>query len=742
MKTEQAIFIKKAFKNALEESHAPGGVLYIGSKDSTHLHIASGQRQTFPKSKPAKKDTLYDMASITKVVGTVTAIMQLKEQGKLSLEQSVTDFVPLMELKDMTLKHLLTHTSGLVAVERYFTSMTSLDRMLQRYAKEGIERLPDIEHLYSDVGFMLLGRVVEEASRESLDVYTKKNIFDPLEMNRTSYNPPEEWLKNCAPTENDPWRQKLVHGEVHDENTWAVGGVSGHAGIFSTASDMAKFCRGLMDGTILSVDSVREMTSMNIKPLYPWQGLGWQIDPWSTKKTGFLPSRTAFGHTGWTGTSIWIDPDRDLFTILLSNTCHPNREDRDNETLRRTIHTAVGNSFYAKTNLHTGLDRLARENFKIVEDRTFALLTNHAAVDQHGRHVLDVLGFAPKLQIKRLYSPEHGIRGQAEAGEKIAGQESSVPVTSLYGKRKAPSSEELAEIDVFLIDLQDIGARYYTYMATMKACLEACAQASVPVVVLDRPNPVNGITIEGPIAQNTTSLVSCTAIPIRHGMTMGELAVWFQENDLKGLGLKLDINYLDNWQPRRMFDECTYPWVAPSPNMPDAETALVYVGTCLIEGTNLNEGRGTETPFKIVGAPWLNAQKLLKLISSDDHAGCRLEAAKYTPVSIPGKSTNPKFKDEECEGIRIHVENPTKVHGFQVALAIITGIRELHPDQLEFISFFDTLAGGPDLRNRIMEGESASRIVKSYKKELEQYDRQRPRLYNDDGIPNSFLEKD
>jgi uncharacterized protein YbbC (DUF1343 family)/CubicO group peptidase (beta-lactamase class C family) len=742
MKADREVLIKKAFREALKESKAPGGVLYVGTSDSVHLHVASGYRQTFPKTRPAKKDTLYDLASVTKVVGTATAIMQLKEQQKLSLDQPVTDFVPLPELSQITLKHLLTHTSGLVAVERYFTSMTSLDAMLQRYAKEGIESLPDVEHLYSDVGYMLLGRVVEEASRESLEVYCQKNIFAPLEMNRTSYNPPKSWVANCAPTENDPWRGKLVHGEVHDENTWAVGGISGHAGIFSNAPDLAKFCRGLMTGKILKLDTLREMTTMNQKPLYPWQGIGWQIDPWSTKKTGFLPSRAAFGHTGWTGTSIWMDVDTDLFVILLSNTCHPDREDRDNETLRRTVHTAIGKTFYTHTNTHSGLDRLVRENFKIIEDRRFALLTNHAAVDQHSRHILDVLGFVPDLQLKRLYSPEHGIRGQAEAGEKIEGQDSAVPVTSLYGKQKAPAPHELAEIDVFLIDLQDIGARYYTYMATMKACLEACAEADVPVVVLDRPNPVNGITLEGPIAENTNSLVSSTAIPIRHGMTMGELAVWFQENDLKRANLKLEINYLDNWQPKRMFDECTLPWIAPSPNMPDPDTALLYIGTCLIEGTNLNEGRGTETPFKILGAPWLDAQAVLKNISQKDHMGCRLEGQKYTPTSIPGKATNPKYNDEECNGIRIHVEDPKKVSAFQLAVAILSAIQKTHSDKLEFIPFFDTLAGGPDVRERILDGQSASRMIKAYKPGLERFNQQRPHLYNEEGIPYSFLEED
>lgn len=725
---------------AVESAKAPGAVLYVGDRDHTYVHQAAGDRQLLPSRIETHKDTHYDLASLTKVVATTTAILQLRDRGILSLSDSITDYIPIRAFETITLLHLFTHTSGLVPVERYFESMHSMEEMLHHYGRDGIEREIDIEHAYSDVGFMLLGKVVELAGRMPLDRYCAENIFEPLGMHRTGYNPPEAWKKNCAATENDPWRRKVVLGEVHDENSWAIGGVSGHAGLFSTAEDLAIFCRALLGGDLLKSDTASEMIAFGTKPLYPWQGLGWQVDPWATKKIGFLPSRRAFGHTGWTGTSLWLDPDKELFCILLSNTCHPDRKSRDNEMLRRVVHTAVAKEFYTTTNAHSGLDRLIRENFGRINGKRIALLTNHAAVDQSGRHILDVLPDARELNLVQLYSPEHGIRGQAEAGEKISGQESAIPVVSLYGNRAEPSREELSGIDLFVVDLQDIGARYYTYMATMRRCMETCARLKVPILVLDRPNPLGGITMEGPIAENTDSLVSCTAIPIRHGMTMGELATWFVQNELKDRNVKLTINYLDNWQPHRLFPECSLPWKAPSPNMSTPETALLYIGMCLIEGTNLNEGRGTETPFAILGAPWLDADAVVGDMGEDDLPGLSLSAVSYTPRSIPGKSANPKFRDVACRGIRVTVTDAKNVCAFRMVIAVLQSTRMRHPDDFDFIPFFDTLAGGPDLRTRIEAGESTESIIERYDEQHTAFEEIRPRLYDDDGIPYEFIE--
>lgn len=726
-------------KYAVDSAKAPGAVLCIGDLQRTRFLGAYGNRQLLPEPQPATTDTLYDLASLTKVVCTTTAIMQLRDQKLLDLDQSVTDFIPIPAFRDMTLRHLFTHTAGLVPVLWYYKTMTTFEEMMAHYAEDGIEHPVDFQHNYSDVGFMLLGKVVEVISGQTLDTYFHQYIAKPLEMNDTHFNPPVEKKGRCAPTEDDRnFRNQIVHGSVHDENGHALGGVSGHAGLFSTAADLTRFCRGLLEGLLLSKQTLQEMTAIGIKPLYPWQGLGWQIDPWHSKSNGFLPSRTAFGHTGWTGTSLWLDRETGLFTILLSNTCHPSRTDRDNVLFRRELHIPIARELYTTTNAHSGLDRLIRENFSTITGKRIALLTNHAAIDQTGRHILDALADCPDLRLTRLFSPEHGIRGQAEAGEKVEGQTSPVPVTSLYGSQKAPAPEELKGIELFVVDLQDIGARYYTYMATMKNCIEACAKAKVPLLILDRPNPLGGIILEGPIAQETESLVSCSSIPIRHGMTMGELALWFAQRDLRSLRPDISVNLLDGWPPRFWFPECALPWRAPSPNMPSPETALMYIGTCLIEGTNMNEGRGTETPFLIIGAPWLEAQRVIDALNPEDIPGLKLSAETYTPKSIPSKATNPKFQDVPCQGIRFTIQDPYAARPFHTTIALIIAIRALHPNQFEFTKMFRLLAGGPKLQNRIETGATAQRINEETAAELANFEPRRPRLYDPDGIPTSY----
>ena len=703
--------------------------MYVGDVDRTHVHAAAGHRQTTPQRRPAERDTVYDLASLTKVIATATAVMMLRDEGEIRLDQSIAEFVPIPAFRPMTLFHLLTHTAGLVPGKPYYKTATSLDEMFQRYAVEGIERPVGRMSVYSDVGFMLLGRMVEIVAGDSLDGFCERRIFKPLDMRKTAFRPPQEWWDNTAATERCPWRGRMVVGEVHDENAYAVGGVAGHAGLFSTAADLAKFLRALLKGEVLRESTLVEMTTMDKVPTYPWRGLAWLMDPWRGKQQGYMPGRRVFGHTGFTGTSIWADRDTGLFTILLSNTCHPSRTNRKSEELRRIVHTAVDKVFYPnRTSTHSGLDRVTREEFRAVAGRRIALLTNHAAVDQFGRHITEVIGLS-NTRLELMYSPEHGIAGQAEAGERVGAQSGPARVISLYGEQKAPSAAELRDVDLFVIDLQDVGARYYTYMATMKRCLAACAKARKPVVVLDRPNPLGGEIIEGPIATITASDVCSAPIPIRHGMTMGELATLFAATELKGSGLQLAVNTLDNWEPKRLFDECALPWPPPSPNIPTAETALLYVGTCLFEGTNITEGRGTETPFHVIGAPWLDAAGLIDGLPRAALTGAQLEAVPFTPVAIPGKASNPRYRDETCEGVRIRVVDARAIRPFTVTYAILLEAYRRHRDKLAFSSFFDTLAGGPDLRGRLQRGEPAIDVVESYAAAARNYQATRPRLY-------------
>lgn len=722
--------ISEALDKAVRASRGPGAVLALGDRSGLQRLEASGLRQRVPVQKPAEPDTIYDLASLTKVIATTTALMRLRDAGELRLDDSIAEYIPYGEFSGITIRHLLTHTSGLAAWNSYYTWATSLDGVFARCAEDAVVRAPGERWVYSDFGFMMLGRVVEKISGGPLDVHCKETIFDPLGMVDTMFKPPAELRARCAATEACPWRKRVIVGEVHDQNAYAVGGVAGHAGLFSTAADLAKFLQALLSGKIVSGSTLVEMTTMDKVPTYPWQGFGWLVDPWRSKAQGFLPGRTAFGHTGWTGTCLWADRDTGVFAILLGNTCHPSGEKRDNDAFRRIVYTPIAKTYYPdRTAAHTGLDRLFRQDYEAIEGKRIALLTNSASVDQYGRRILDVLKLWPGVDLRLLYSPEHGIAGQAEAGQAVANQSGPVPVISLYGDRKAPTEAELAGVDLFVVDLQDVGARYYTYVSTMKHCLYACSAARVPVLVLDRPNPLGGLVLEGPIAQTTTSDVCAIKVPVRHGMTMGEIAYFIARTELGPEKAKVSIHLLDNWEPERLFDECALPWIPPSPNIPTAQTALVYAGMCLFEGINLNEGRGTDAPFFQFGAPWLDATAIAHMVPGPERIGIDLESVVFTPKSIPGKASSPRFQDVECRGLRLHITNPRNARPFTAALTLLQAVRTRHAAELEFSPFFDTLAGGPDLRIRLQRGESATTITAAYAPALAAFDKSRPRLY-------------
>ncbi len=722
--------LRKALGEAVRDSKGPGAVALVGTQDGIVFHSAAGNAQSQPSRRAAVNDTIYDLASLTKVVATTTAIMKLNEAQKLNLDQPAGEWIPIPAFMKFTIRQLLNHTAGLTAGKPLYRSHKSVDAMLQYYATLPLLNPPGTRYRYSDPGFMALGKIVEIAGRDSLDGFCDREIFRPLKMSDTRFNPPKSFKPRIAATENCRWRGRVIQGEVHDENAYAVGGVAGHAGLFSTASDLGLFCRAMIAGDVLTDSTIQAMIRRGQISHWPWRGLGWALDPWSTLNEGYLPARTAFGHTGWTGTCLWMDRDSGVYAVLLGNTCHPSRRRRDNGEFRRTFYTAVSkNVLPNQTNTQVGLDRLVHERFDGLRGKRIALLTNHAAKDSLGRHILDVFALAPDARLTILYSPEHGLRGQAEAGASVSSEGGQVPIVSLYGDRKAPTADELGKVDVFVVDLQDVGARYYTYAATMKACMKACEAAGTPVVVLDRPNPVGGVALEGPIAKDGGSLVRYARIPIRHGMTLGELAVFFKRTEFTSPRFSVLVKTMENWERHRLFDECQLAWTPPSPNLPTAQTALAYVGMCLFEGTNLNEGRGTDRPFLVAGAPWLKAKRIIEAIGPDDRVGVELSTVEYTPKSIPGKAANPRFKNQQCQGVALRFVNPADARPFRLTIALLSAIRDEHKRKLEWLPFFDTLAGTEGLRAQIDAGESAAQIIAGYDSALTQFDNDRPKRY-------------
>lgn len=379
-----------------------------------------------------------------------------------------------------------------------------------------------------------------------------------------------------------------------------------------------------------------------------------------------------------------------------------------------------------------GADILFTERKDLINGKRVALVTNHTGVLSNGKHLVDALFENKKTSLVEIFGPEHGVRGDAPDGTHISDSvdaKTGVKVISLYGKINKPTPEMLKDIDVLIYDIQDVGVRFYTYISTMLLCMEACAENNVHFVVLDRPNPIGGENVEGPIRiDSLKSFVGWAPIPVAYGMTAGELAVLANTSGwlANRVHAKLTVVKMENWKRSMYYDNTKLPWIKPSPNMPTLETAVVYPGTCLIEGINVSEGRGTEKPFEYIGAPWIKGKDLSQLMNKQNLSGVKFEPIEFTPVQIPLTTTNPKYKYQSCEGIAISVTDRKKYEAVKTGLAIVWAIHRLYPDSLVFReSGFDRLMGTPVPRQMILEGKTVPEIVSTWKEDLEVFKKQR-----------------
>ena len=444
---------------------------------------------------------------------------------------------------------------------------------------------------------------MRRVSGEPLDVYCSEHIFKPLGMKETRFKPPATLRRRIAPTQYQYGdRGKMLWGEVHDPTSYNMGGVAGHAGLFSTADDLTIFAQMLLDGgsyngvRILSPLTVEKMTSPQTPPdKMVLRGLGWDLDSPFASNRGELFEVGSFGHTGFTGTGIWIDPVTKTYIIILTNRVHPDGKG-DVGPLRTKIATLVAAALgpasaqqvlasrrsltgyfelmksYRMQGLRngkvqTGVDVLEAENFASLEGRRVGLITNSTGVDAAGRRTIDLLYHAPGVKLLALFSPEHGIEGQADSRVLSSTDAATgLPVYSLYGDVERPTDRMLEGLDALVFDIQDAGVRFYTYVTTLGYCLEAAAQKGIEFYVLDRPNPINGHEVEGPVLDDDLrSFVAYYPLPIRHGMTVGELAEMF--NSENHLGAKLHVIKMRDWQRTDWYDETGLAWVNPSPNL-------------------------------------------------------------------------------------------------------------------------------------------------------------------------------
>ncbi|MFB5195347.1 exo-beta-N-acetylmuramidase NamZ domain-containing protein [Neobacillus sp. KR4-4] len=393
--------------------------------------------------------------------------------------------------------------------------------------------------------------------------------------------------------------------------------------------------------------------------------------------------------------------------------------------LLSTVSAAVAKNAKEKKNekFRLGVEVLLQDKIDLIKDKRVGLITNPTAVDQSVTSIVDLLYNNNNVNLTALYGPEHGVRGSAQAGqyvEQYTDEKTGLPVYSLYGKTKKPTPEMLSNVDVLLFDIQDVGTRYYTYIYTMSLAMEAAKENNIPIIVLDRPNPISGTKVEGPVLEDKySSFIGEYPIPVRHGMTVGELAKLF--NSEFGIGADLTVVEMEGWKRNIYYDETPLEWILPSPNMPTQETAVVYPGAALIEGTNVSEGRGTTKPFELIGAPFINSDNLAAKLNSYKLPGVTFRAASFIP-------TFSKHANVLSHGIQIHVTDRNAYKPFETGLYIVKTIHDMYPNDFQFrapnaagISFFDNLVGNGSIRADIEAGKSIEEIKAAWQAGLDEF---------------------
>ncbi len=736
---------------AIAEKQLPGAVVLVGRGGEIAYREAIGNRTLQPKVEPMTLDTIFDLASLTKVVATTTSLMILVEEGKIRLTDRVSTFIPGFERygkQQITVRHLLTHVSGLRPDVDLADDWVGYDKAIELGVEEVPGTAPNERFVYSDINFFLLGDIVRRVSGKPLDQFARERIFEPLGMKDTMFNPPESLRGRIAPTERctrygwpcEGLDMQMLRGVVHDPTARRMAGVAGHAGLFSTAEDLSIFCRMLLAGgswkgtRILSPLTVAKMTSPATPPgERNVRGFGWDMDSSFSANRGELLPLGSFGHTGFTGTSLWMDPTTGLFVVFLSNRLHPDGKG-DVTPLRARVATVAASAIpdvsddvrrnaiwtgrdfgpsgtppvpRATGPVLSGIDALRADNFALLDGKRVGLVTNHTGRARDGATTIDLLHGAKNVKLVALFSPEHGIRGILD--EKVPSatdEKTGLTIHSLYGETRRPTDAMLSGIDTMVIDLQDIGARFYTYMTTMAYVMEEAAKRKIAVVVLDRVNPINGFQFEGPVLDKAQTGFTgyFPAMPIRHGMTLGELAKLF--NAENKIGADLTVVPLKNWHRDQWFDATGMPWINPSPNMRNLIQATLYPGIGAIEGTNVSVGRGTDTPFEQIGAPWVDGVALADALNARNLPGIRFYPVRFTPTSS-------KHAKQECQGVFMVVTDRAALRPVRVGVEIAAALHKLHGATYQ-LEAAERLFGSKAALARIRAGDDPSAIAATW----------------------------
>jgi len=718
---------------------------------------AFGNRALEPRREAMTLDTIFDIASLTKVVATTMAVMQLVQKGEVRLNDPVAKYLPEFAQngkEDITVRNLLTHFSGLRADIDLTPAWEGRDAALRLAFAETPAYPPGSRFLYSDTNFMVLGALVEKVSGTTLDAYCARKIFAPLHMTQTRFLPPVAWRRRIAPTEYDD-RDRMLRGVVHDPRARLMGGVAGHAGVFSTADDLSKFALALLDGSpVLAKEMTEKMTTPQQPPTATvLRGFGWDIDsPFSSNRGDLLPVGS-FGHTGFTGTSIWIDPTTRTFIILLANAVHP-RGKGSAVALRSRVATAVAANLpltvseqdelrwksitgyneaqtaarrVAARNgaVQTGIDVLEAHNFDPLRATTgkkkIGLLTNQTGIDLQGRRTIDVLAQAQGISLDAIFSPEHGVTGALDTTHIDESRDAAtgIPVYSVYGATDAarrPSPDVLKNLDAVVIDLQDAGTRFYTYETTLGYFLEAAAKAEIEIIVLDRPNPITGSFVQGAISDSgPETFLHYFPVPIRHGMTLGELAKMF--NAERNINARLNVVPMEGWMRGDWYDSTSLPWINPSPNLRSLTEATLYPGVATVEGTNVSVGRGTDTPFELLGAPWIKGTQLAKYLNDRNIPGVRFVPISFTPNASV-------YAGQKCEGVNIAVVDRNAFDAPEMGLELASALHKLYSEQYHMERMIELLLN-QKAYDALAAGQDPRRITEDMREGLEKFERLR-----------------
>ena len=758
--------IDSVVEESIRNKECPGAVVVVGRHGKVVFEKAYGNRAVVPSVEPMTLDTVFDLASLTKVVATTTSVMTLVESGRIRLQDRVAKLIPEFvsgggERDQVTIEELLTHRAGLAADDPMALYFGTAQEIFERKYRQPLVAAPGSRFLYSDVGFEVLGEAVRRVSSLPLEEFARQRVFAPLGMNETEFRPGGIGrlpLSRIAPTERI--NGQIRRGEVHDPRAYALGGVAGHAGLFATADDLAKFCAAMLKGGggVLSPAGVASTMRPRFFGDGNLRGLGWDVGTGFSSNRGDLFPLGSVGHTGWTGTSMWLDPATDTFVILLTNRNHPDESgnviplrgkvativasaitDVKPEEVRMAsewtaLLAAVGStrpgpkstgapSARASSGreaaaaparvvgqVRPGVDLLEESSFKALAGMRVALLTNHTGLTRDGRSTIDVLN-SPKARaagvtLSKLFSPEHGIRGALD--EKVSDsvdEKTGLPVRSLYGdtpESRRPSAGDLAGIDAVVVDLQDAGCRFYTYLASMGYVLEEAAKAHVKVFVLDRPNPIRADVVEGPPADDDAlSFVAYHTTPIRTGMTIGELATLYDAE--KKIGADLTVVKMTGYARDLWYDETGLIWVDPSPNLRSVTEAALYPGIGILETTNVSVGRGTDSPFEVFGAPWMDGPRVAATLNARGIAGVRFTPIRFKPASSV-------FEDEICSGVRITLVGRQALNAVALGLHVATALRDLHPKEWNAEKLNRLLVSRAALA-RFQRGETAGEIT-------------------------------